>query len=901
MAANPGVIVAYGAATAPTGWLLCDGSAVSQATYAALYAAIGTDFGPDTGGNFTLPDYRGRFALGKSATGTGSTVGETGGALDHTHTGPSHTHAVDQPADHTAHTVTQPSSHGTLTHTGAAIANHSLMSHTGAVVAAHSITEASAHSDHASGGAHTHDGHVSGTRNPSANPGFFTAPTGAHSSDGGHTHDAHSAHTGTTIDSGAAHSVTQAADHSADTHTISAQATSHGTLTHSGMTVTGAHSHTGMATQAGGTAASGGANPPFQVVTFIIAVGTTEIPVGAISDFGGTSAPTGHIICDGSSYNTTTDADLFAVIGYNFGGSGANFNVPDLRDRHPLGKAAAGTGSTIGATGGAVNHVHAGPSHTHTVTQADAHGSHTIGQASSHGTLTHTGTTVSDHAALSHSGLALGNHTVGQPATHSTHATNATHTHNSHTNVSKYGNGTDNAGWMHSPTTHSGDGAHTHDAHPAHTGQALDAHSVTAQNSNHAAQSHSLLITEASSHGTLNHTGADLDAHSAHSGGATSAGGTGNTSAGEAPYLTVNFIIKAHEEPTPIGSGFMLGSMAVPSLALACDGASYLRVDYPYLFAVIGTAFGAADSDHFNVPDMRGRIPRGKSASTALNDSGGARDHTHTGPLHSHGVTQPSAHSDHTPTQPTSHGTLTHSGFALSDHAALSHSGLTIANHTPTQAGLHGTHSTDGAHTHDAHTAQNKMDAGSTNYLKASTHSSDGGHTHDAHSAHTGFAVNAHSITSAGSDHAARSHTVSAQPDSHGTLTHSGFAVDAHSAHSGFATYDDGNGTMGAANPAYITVNYAIWAIGFDRSGTSSGTGGGVVTITQTTSREPSETFTGGGVASITQTTDRQPSEDMTGGGVLGYTGAKGGTGTVHLSDGGGTGISGTTTFGWAA
>lgn len=902
MASDPGVIVAYGAASAPSGWLLCDGSAVSQATYAALYAAIGTDFGVDTGGNFTLPDYRGRFALGKSASGTGSTIGETGGALDHTHTGPSHTHAVDQPAAHDAHTVTQPSSHGTLTHTGAAIADHSVLTHTGAVVAAHSIQEANNHSTHTSDGGHTHDAHLHGAR--SGNFVTRMTQTAAHTSDGAHAHDAHSNHTGTTIDAGAAHSVTQASNHAADTHTISAQATSHGTLTHSGTTVTAAHSHTGMATQADGTGASGGANPPFQVVTFIIATGTTAIPVGAITDFGGTSVPTGHVLCDGASYDTTTEADLFTVIGYNFGGSGANFNVPDLRDRHVLGKAAAGTGSAIGATGGAVDHVHAGPSHTHTVTQADAHGSHTIGQATSHGTLTHTGTTITNHAALSHAGLALGNHTVGQPSAHATHASGGAHTHNQHSVTTNNGwsSGTDTSGWATSPVTHSSDGGHTHDAHPAHTGQALDAHTVSAQNSDHAAQSHSALITEAASHGTLDHTGADLDAHPAHSGGATDASGTGDTTAGDAPFLTVNFVIKKAVSPVPLGSGFMLGSMAVPALALACDGASYLQADYPYLFAIIGTTFGSADGTHFNVPDLRGRIPRGKSGSTALNDSGGSRDHTHDGPLHSHGVTQPSAHSDHTPTQPASHGTLTHSGFALSAHAALSHSGLTISNHTPTQAAGHGTHAANATHTHDAHASSTKADVGgTTEYTKISTHSSDGGHTHDAHSAHAGWRPGDHSITSAGDDHGSRSHTVSAQPDSHGTLTHSGFAVDAHSAHSGFATYDDGDGAMGTANPAYITVNYAIWAIGSDRSGTSTATGGGVATLTQTTDRQPSETFTGGGVAAITQTTDRQASEDLTGGGVFDSGGSKGGMGTVHLSDGGGTGAAGTTSFGWAA
>lgn len=41
---------------------------------------------------------------------------------------------------------------------------------------------------------------------------------------------------------------------------------------------------------------------------------------------------------------------------------------------------------------------------------------------------------------------------------------------------------------------------------------------------------------------------------------------------------------------------------------LLCDGASLLRADYPDLFTVIGTTYGAADGTHFNVPDLRGRV-----------------------------------------------------------------------------------------------------------------------------------------------------------------------------------------------------------------------------------------------------------------------------------------------------
>lgn len=73
--------------TAPAQWLACDGAAVSRATYAALFAAIGTAFGAGNGTTtFNLPDARGRSPVG-AGQGTGLTnraLGATGGAETHT-------------------------------------------------------------------------------------------------------------------------------------------------------------------------------------------------------------------------------------------------------------------------------------------------------------------------------------------------------------------------------------------------------------------------------------------------------------------------------------------------------------------------------------------------------------------------------------------------------------------------------------------------------------------------------------------------------------------------------------------------------------------------------------------------------------------------------------------------
>lgn len=60
--------------------------------------------------------------------------------------------------------------------------------------------------------------------------------------------------------------------------------------------------------------------------------------------------------------------------------------------------------------------------------------------------------------------------------------------------------------------------------------------------------------------------------------------------------------------PTGVILGF--GGAAAPTGYLLCDGASYLRGDYPDLFSAIGTAYGTADATHFNVPDSRGLFMR---------------------------------------------------------------------------------------------------------------------------------------------------------------------------------------------------------------------------------------------------------------------------------------------------
>lgn len=66
-----GIVQPYSAGSLPTGWLLCDGSAVSRTTYSALYGVIGTTYGTGNGSStFNLPNLIDRFIQGNTTVGT---------------------------------------------------------------------------------------------------------------------------------------------------------------------------------------------------------------------------------------------------------------------------------------------------------------------------------------------------------------------------------------------------------------------------------------------------------------------------------------------------------------------------------------------------------------------------------------------------------------------------------------------------------------------------------------------------------------------------------------------------------------------------------------------------------------------------------------------------------------
>lgn len=107
-----GAILDYAGSTAPNGFLLCYGQAISRTTYGSLFSALSTTYGSGDGSTtFNLPDCRGRTIAGKDNMGgtsanrltsggsgiTGTTLGSSGGSETHnlsTAQMPSHYHNI---------------------------------------------------------------------------------------------------------------------------------------------------------------------------------------------------------------------------------------------------------------------------------------------------------------------------------------------------------------------------------------------------------------------------------------------------------------------------------------------------------------------------------------------------------------------------------------------------------------------------------------------------------------------------------------------------------------------------------------------------------------------------------------------------------------------------------------
>jgi microcystin-dependent protein len=145
------------------------------------------------------------------------------------------------------------------------------------------------------------------------------------------------------------------------------------------------------------------------------------VPAGAVLAFGGLSAPTGFFLCNGQAVSRTAYAALFSAIGTTWGtGDGSTtFNVPDLRDRFPIGAGSNSPGATAGAASATPTITVAGhaltvaemPSHGHGLTDpGHAHGVSDGGHSHAVNDPTHTHTITQN---VDNSGPFIANHGLG--------------------------------------------------------------------------------------------------------------------------------------------------------------------------------------------------------------------------------------------------------------------------------------------------------------------------------------------------------------------------------------------------------------------------------------------------------------------------------------------------------
>ncbi|MGA0186300.1 MAG: tail fiber protein [Ilumatobacteraceae bacterium] len=135
---DPGTILPFpgDTITIPSGWLLCDGRQVAKASYPTLYSVVGTAYGPETGTDFTLPDFQDKMVRGNEIVAAqtiqarGNSMGATTASDSQTtnmaFTGDASNQAIGQAGAHT-HGFNMAHRHGnTHQHSG----THNAANHT---------------------------------------------------------------------------------------------------------------------------------------------------------------------------------------------------------------------------------------------------------------------------------------------------------------------------------------------------------------------------------------------------------------------------------------------------------------------------------------------------------------------------------------------------------------------------------------------------------------------------------------------------------------------------------------------------------------------------------------------------------------------------------------------------
>ena len=198
--------------------------------------------------------------------------------------------------------------------------------------------------------------------------------------------------------------------------------------------------------------------------------GGGSLPAGTILPFAGSTTPSGYLFCDGSAVSRTTYSVLFAAIGTSFGvGDGSTtFNLPDMRDRLPIGYHASGPGNTntLNGSGGSFNHTHTVPAHSHTMANhTHTMGSHIHGMSHAHGLASHVHDFGHTHT--------IPTHDHGLPGHYHNFSLSLANTSHSHTQTAR---NTGTAGTNNQPRD--GDGSGTANASGISSGNDTHTHTV---------------------------------------------------------------------------------------------------------------------------------------------------------------------------------------------------------------------------------------------------------------------------------------------------------------------------------------------------------------------------------------------------------------------------------------
>lgn len=121
------------------------------------------------------------------------------------------------------------------------------------------------------------------------------------------------------------------------------------------------------------------------VIAQIAEQGQSAEPLGSVVAYGGTSAPSGWLLCDGTAISRTTYSDLFDIIGetYGIGDGSTTFNIPDMQGRAPVGVGSHTSVNALGENDGQATVASRRPKHAHTFSLSTGGASHSHSYSSS--------------------------------------------------------------------------------------------------------------------------------------------------------------------------------------------------------------------------------------------------------------------------------------------------------------------------------------------------------------------------------------------------------------------------------------------------------------------------------------------------------------------------------------